>query len=75
MGRAEGRTEGHEEGRTEALAESLARERRILSGQILRRFGPIPEWAQQRVAALSASDLEQMSLRLLDAVSLNELLG
>jgi hypothetical protein len=50
-------------------------ERRVVLRLIGRRFGPVPEWAKQRVEALSASDLEQVELRRLDALSLEDLLA
>jgi hypothetical protein len=63
-------------GRAEGLAEGLAKgERRVVLRQIGKRFGPVPEWAKQRVEALSASDLEQVELRILDAPSLEDLLS
>ena len=40
-----------------------------------KRFGPVPAWARQRLEAMSASELEETALRLLDAASLEELLG
>jgi len=66
-GIALGREEGLAEGRMEG-------ERRVVLRQIGRRFGPVPDWAKQRVEALSASQLEQVELRLLDAGSLEDLL-
>jgi hypothetical protein len=50
-------------------------ERTVLRKLIEKRFGAIPERAEQRFAKLSAVELEQLSLRLLDAQSLDELLG
>ena len=67
---------GREEGREEGLAEGVARgELRVVLGLTGKRFGPVPEWAKQRLEALSAADLEQVALRLLDAASLEELLA
>ena len=60
QGRAEGRVEGEQ-----ALFIRLAE----------KRFGPVPAWARQRLEAMSASELEETALRLLDAASLEELLG
>jgi hypothetical protein len=42
---------------------------------IAKRFGPVPAAARKRIVALSASKLERVALRLLDAASLQELLG
>ncbi len=50
-------------------------ELRILRKQMERRFGPIPEWVEERIAGESAEDLEALSVRLLDARSLEELIG
>jgi hypothetical protein len=46
----------------------------ILLRQIEKRFGTVPSWASQRIEALSAPDLEDLALRLLDVGSLEELL-
>jgi hypothetical protein len=59
-----GREQGREEG-----------ERKIILRQIAKRFGPVPAAARKRIEALSASKLERIALRLLDAGSLGELLG
>jgi predicted transposase YdaD len=64
LGRAEGKAEGMAEG-----------ERRILTGLITKRFGPIPDWAKQHLETLTVPDLEQLSLRLFDAPTLHDLLG
>ena len=62
-------------GRAEGLAEGVAEgERRVILRQIGKRFGPVPDWANERIQALSAPDLEQIELRRLDATSLEELL-
>jgi hypothetical protein len=47
----------------------------ILRRLIEKRFGPLPGWASERLAALPACDLEDLSERLLDAKSVEELLG
>ncbi len=62
-----GREEGLEQGRQEG-------ERKIVLRQIAKRFGPVPAAARKRIDALSASKLERIALRLLDAGSLDELL-
>jgi hypothetical protein len=46
----------------------------ILRRQIEKRFGPLPGWASQKLAALPASELEDLSERVLDAKSIDELL-
>ncbi len=67
-GLEQGREEGREEGRFEG-------ELAILQRLIERRFGPIPAWAAERLAARSASDLLDLSGRLLDAQSLEQFLA
>jgi predicted transposase YdaD len=66
-GRQEGLQEGRQEGRQEG-------ERMLLRRQMEKRFGPVPEWASQRLAQLSEHDLGELSLRLFEAQTLEELL-
>jgi hypothetical protein len=47
----------------------------VVMRQIEKRFGPVPAWARQRLEAMSAPEVEETALRLLDAASLEELLG
>lgn len=47
----------------------------ILRRQIEKRFGAIPAWAGERLGELSPHELEDLSVRVLDAKSLEELLG
>jgi Domain of unknown function (DUF4351) len=46
----------------------------ILRGQIQKRFGPLPAWADEKLAGLSTDGLEELSMRVLDAHSIDELL-
>jgi hypothetical protein len=46
----------------------------ILRRQIEKRFGGLPGWARERPAAMSIPELEDLSERVLDAKSLEELL-
>ena len=46
----------------------------VLRRQIEKRFGAIPSWAEERLAGRSPADLEDLSVRLLDAQSLEDLL-
>jgi hypothetical protein len=62
-GKLEGKLEGELEG-----------ELKILRRQIEKRFGAIPDWADQRLANKSHAALEDLSLRVLDAGSIEELL-
>ena len=58
---------GLQEGRQEG-------ELTILRRQIEKRFGALPGWASEKLAALPASELEELSERVLDAKSVEELL-
>jgi hypothetical protein len=49
-------------------------ELRMLRRVMEKRFGPIPAWANEKLAALPAAELEDLSERLLDALSLEQLL-
>jgi predicted GNAT family N-acyltransferase len=46
----------------------------VLRRLIAKRFGPMPAWAEERLAARSATELEDLSERLLDAQSVEDLL-
>jgi len=59
QGRQEGRREGWQEGQLE-----------LVTRQLTRRFGPLPDWATARLQAADASQLEQWADRVLDAPSL-----
>src|SRR6266446_2060721 len=62
---------GLEEGKQEGKQEG---ELTILRRQIEKRFGPIPGWAEERLASRSAAELEDLSVRVLDAQSMEDLL-
>jgi predicted transposase YdaD len=62
----QGIQQGRQEGRQE---EGLA----ILRRQINKRFGPLPALAEQRLTKLSVAEIEDLSLRLLDAKTVVEL--
>ena len=62
QGRQEGRQEGRKEGQQE-----------LLRLQLERRFGRIPGWAEARLASLSATELDDVAIRVLDASSFEEL--
>jgi hypothetical protein len=67
-GKEEGRQEGEHDGaRREAM--------NILTRQLERRFGPLPEAASQKLKAAELATLEDWSLRLLDATSLEQALA
>jgi predicted transposase YdaD len=61
-----GREEGREEGRQHEVV--------ILRRLLEKRFGSVPNWAADRLAKLSAKELEELSLRVLDARSIEDLL-
>jgi len=72
-GRQEGHQEGHQEGRQEGHQEGqIEGERVLVRRQLARRFGVLPAWAEQHIAAADTTALEQWGLRLLDATSLEE---
>lgn len=48
-------------------------ERTVIRRLIERRFGSLPSWAESRLAALSSTELDDISVRILDAQSLEEL--
>jgi hypothetical protein len=45
----------------------------ILRRQLNKRFGPLPAGVEERLAQLSTTELEDLSLRLFDAQSIDEL--
>jgi len=49
-------------------------ELKILRRLIEKRFGPVPAWAEERLAARSTAELEELSERILEVPSLEELL-
>ena len=62
-----------EQGRAEERAEGLARERALIRKMLERRFGALSAAALQRLEGLSAEQLEQLGLAMLDAPSLQTL--
>ncbi len=46
----------------------------VLRRQLEKRFGPIPMWAEEALAVQTAPELEELSLRVLDATTIEELL-
>ena len=63
-----GRQAGRQEGRQEGEAALLRR-------QLERRFGVLPDWARDRIAAADSAALEEWGLRVLDAGSLDDVLA
>lgn len=52
-----------------------AGEATLLLRQLERRFGPLPDWARDRIASADTGTLEEWGLRLLDAGSLEAVLA
>jgi predicted transposase/invertase (TIGR01784 family) len=66
------REEGLQEGRMEGRQEGAAL---LLRKLITLKFGPLPEWAEQALSHASEAQLDDWSLRILSAESLDRLLG
>jgi hypothetical protein len=82
-GLQEGRQKGLQEGRQEGLQEGERKgerkgeregERKLLRLIIERRFGPMPGWAEERLASRSTAEMEDLSVRVQDAPSIEDLL-
>jgi len=67
-GMAAGRAAGLEEGRKEG-------ERQVVRRLMEKRFGPMTPWAEDRLKSLTVEEIEHVALRLLEAATLQELLG
>ncbi|MBF0400471.1 MAG: DUF4351 domain-containing protein [Magnetococcales bacterium] len=64
IGRQEGEQIGEQKG-----------EAKMLTRQLQRRFGNLPPWASQKIADAELSTLEEWSLRILDATTLESVLA
>lgn len=74
-GMEKGMEKGIEKGIEKGMEKGMAKgEQALLQRQLERRFGPMPEWARQRVEAADPAALEQMGLRLLEAQRLEDVL-
>jgi len=62
----QGIQQGREEGRQEG-------ELALIRRQAIKRFGILPDWADQCLEALSLPEIENLSLRLLDAKTIEDL--
>ena len=71
-GRQEGRQKGRQEGRQEGRKEG---EVILLTRQLERRFGKLPDSAREKIAAADMALLEEWSLRVLDAKGIDDVLG
>jgi len=59
----------------EVIGEAFKRgEPTILRPLLEKRFGPIPDWAEARLASISPRDLIELSVRILDAPTLEDFL-
>ena len=68
QGKAQGRAEGEAKGQAEGEAKMLAR-------LLERRFGPLPRSARERIAAAAIEQLDRWGDGVLEAQSLDDLLG
>ncbi|QXP84031.1 DUF4351 domain-containing protein [Methylococcus sp. Mc7] len=76
QGLQQGLQEGRQEGIQEGLQQGIALgEITLLRRQLTRRFGPLPAWAEARLAQASTEQCEAWADRLLDAGSLEAVLG
>jgi flagellar biosynthesis/type III secretory pathway protein FliH len=76
IGWEKGRVEGWEKGRTEGWEEGRAEgEAAVLARLLTRRFGPLPEWARERLRRADAAQLELWTDAVLEAASLVEVVG
>ena len=66
-----GLREGEEKGQKQGEKQG---EIKILRRLIEKRFGALPAWAEERLASKSAAELEELSVRVLDAETVDELL-
>jgi hypothetical protein len=72
----DGRKEGVRQGVKQGVKQGLQRgELTVLRRQIEKRFGPLPAGALRKLSARSAAELEELSVRVLDARSIEELLA
>ncbi|GHT83538.1 hypothetical protein AGMMS49543_11150 [Betaproteobacteria bacterium] len=71
-GERKGEQKGMLAGEQKGLLEGEAK---VLARQLKRRFGPLPDWASARLRAADATQLETWADVVLDATSLDEVLG
>ena len=71
-----GRQEGKEEGRDEGIQIGEQKgEAKILTRLLQRRFGDLPIWASEKIVKAESPALEEWSLRILDAPTLESVLA
>jgi flagellar biosynthesis/type III secretory pathway protein FliH len=70
----QGLKQGVEQGIRQGVEQGIQRgELAILRGMIDKRFGSLPAWVDERLTKLSTAELEELSLRFIDAKSVDEL--
>ncbi|PNQ50710.1 transposase, partial [Vibrio agarivorans] len=73
-GREEGLQKGLQAGRQEGLQAGRLEERRESTRDLLtRRFGPLPEQAQQRIESASMAEMKHWTNRLFEARTLDDI--
>jgi predicted transposase YdaD len=71
LGIEEGFEKGIEKGRLEGIERGMAvQARKQLRRLLTRRFGPLPEWVEERLDAAEIAQLEEWADRILDAETL-----
>jgi predicted transposase YdaD len=78
-GLAEGVQQGMQEGMQQGMQEGMQQgvqqgELKLLRRLIERRFGRVPGWAEERLSRMSAQQLEDLGIRVLDAPSIEDVL-
>ncbi|MDR2451037.1 MAG: Rpn family recombination-promoting nuclease/putative transposase, partial [Candidatus Accumulibacter sp.] len=75
IGWEKGRVRGWEEGRVRGWEEGREEGEAMLARLLTRRFGPLPEWARERLRRADAAQREAWADAVLDAASLVEVVG
>jgi hypothetical protein len=71
----EGVQQGLQQGVQQGLQQGVQQEASTLLRRLIeKRFGAVPGWAEERIANRSVEELEELSVRVLDAHSVEELL-
>ena len=76
----EGKAKGKAEGKAEGLAEGIAKGQEKTLASVLNRlleakFGATPKWAKDRIAKANATHLDRWVLKVVDANSLEGVIG
>ncbi len=74
MGLERGLEKGLEQGLQRGLKEARNEEERVLLQLIEKRFKELPGWAVKKVNGMTASEIREATIRLLDAPTLEDLL-